>query len=213
MKRMEAITAVARVAGDSLLVCNLGFPSRELFSAMDRPENFYMMGSMGLCSSIGLGLALARPDRKIISLDGDGAVLMNLGTLTTIACTAPANYLLVILDNCSYCSTGCQPTATSLKADLAEIARGAGVQRVIRVSDYENLIDALGGSGVVVAQVEAGNAEVPVIALHPKDVISRFRSTMRLIPDRAGNRTAKAIRNISDEGGSYSGVIREVHRE
>jgi sulfopyruvate decarboxylase subunit beta len=199
MKRMEAITAVARVAGDSLLVCNLGFPSRELFSASDRPENFYMMGSMGLCSSIGLGLALARPDRKIISLEGDGAVLMNLGTLATIACTAPANYLLVILDNGSYCSTGCQPTATSLKTDLAEMARGAGVQRVIRVSDTENLIEALGGSGVVLAQVEAGNAEVPVIGLSPKDVTSRFRSAIRLILDSDGDGTAKAIRKISDE--------------
>ena len=178
MKRMDAIIAVAEAAVDSLIICNLGFPSRELFSAVDRPENFYMMGSMGLCSSIGLGLALARPHRKVISLDGDGAVLMNLGTLTTIACTAPANYLLVILDNGSYCSTGCQPTATSIKTDLAEMARGAGVQSVRRVSDPENLIDATGGSGVVVAQVDAGNAEVPVIGLSPKDVISRFRSAM-----------------------------------
>jgi len=91
MKRIEAIALAAEAAQDqdALLVCNIGFPSRELFSIKDRPENFYMLGSMGQASSIGLGLALAGSKRRVMVLDGDGSVLMNLGTLATIAHHAP----------------------------------------------------------------------------------------------------------------------------
>ncbi|HWQ20683.1 MAG TPA: sulfopyruvate decarboxylase subunit beta [Methanotrichaceae archaeon] len=176
MKRIEAISAVASAAGDALIVCNLGFPCRELYSINDRPENFYMLGSMGLASSIGLGLALARPGRKVISLDGDGAVLMNLGTLATIAGFAPDNYLLVMLDNGAYCSTGCQPTATSRSTDLAEMARGAGIRDVREVSTPEDLAAAISGmvGCAVVAKVDAGNADVPVIDLSPEQIRDRF---------------------------------------
>ncbi len=102
MQRIEAIAITAEVARDqgSLLVSNLGFPSRELYAIGDRPENFYMLGSMGLASSIGLGLSLAHRKKKVIVLDGDGSILMNLGTLATIANYAPSNYQLIILDNC-----------------------------------------------------------------------------------------------------------------
>jgi sulfopyruvate decarboxylase subunit beta len=174
MKRIDAIRAVTSAAGDALIVCNLGFPCRELYSILDRPENFYMLGSMGLASSIGLGMALARRDRRVISIDGDGAVLMNLGTLATVAGFAPENYLLVILDNGAYCSTGCQPTATSRSTDLAKMARGAGVRDVREVSTEEDLKAASGGRGVVVASVDAGNADVPVIPLSPLQIRARF---------------------------------------
>ena len=124
--RGHRLAAEAAEAQNALLISNIGFPSRELFAAKDRTENFYMLGSMGLASSIGLGLALARPERKVIVLDGDGSVLMNLGTLATIAHHAPENYLLVILDNCCYGSTGSQPTCTHLGTDLAALATGGG---------------------------------------------------------------------------------------
>ena len=132
MLRIEAIALAAEAAAaqKALLICNIGFPSRELFSVKDRPENFYMLGSMGLASSIGLGLALARPERKVMVLDGDGSVLMNLGTLATIAHHAPENYQLVILDNCCYGSTGSQPTCTHLGTDLFALAKAAGVKKV-----------------------------------------------------------------------------------
>ena len=102
MKRIEAIILAGQSAAEqnALLICNIGYPSRELFSVSDRPENFYMLGSMGMASSIGLGLALARPERRVLVLDGDGSVLMNLGSLASIAHHGPENYLLVILDNC-----------------------------------------------------------------------------------------------------------------
>ena len=181
MKRIEAIALAAEAARaqNALLISNIGFPSRELYAAKDRPENFYMLGSMGLASSIGLGLALARPERRVISLDGDGSVLMNLGTLATIAHHAPENYLLVILDNCCYGSTGSQPTCTHLGTDLAALAVAAGVNIVKEVDNSEDLAKALAGQGVVVAKVEAGNADVPIIDLAPKEIVERFMRSAR----------------------------------
>ncbi len=176
MKRIEAIALAAEgaLAEGALLVCNIGFPSRELYSVKDRSENFYMLGSMGLASSIGLGLALARPDKKVMVLDGDGSVLMNLGTLATIAATAPENYLLVILDNCCYGSTGSQPTCTHLGTSLAAMAEAAGVGTVKTTNSSEEMRLALSGEGVLVVKVEPGNADVPIIDLPPGRIIERF---------------------------------------
>ncbi len=178
MKRIDAISAVAEAAGEALLICNIGFPSRELSAVKDRPENFYMLGSMGLASSIGLGLALARPDRRVIVIDGDGSVLMNLGTLATIANFAPKNYLLIVLDNCCYGSTGSQPTCTHLGTDLAGMAEAAGMKDVRRVSDLDGLRRALEGMGVIVIKVDPGNAEVPIIDISPEQILARFMAAL-----------------------------------
>src|SRR5512136_1833881 len=177
MKRIEAIDAIAKAAGDALIVCNLGFPSRELYTVADRPENFYMLGSMGMASSIGLGLALALPGRRIIVLEGDGSVLMNLGTLATIANRAPKNYLLVILDNSCYGSTGSQPTCTSMETDLGNIARACGVPKVETVDRLEDLTNSVSGNGVVVVKVEMGNADVQIIDISPEQILARFRQS------------------------------------
>lgn len=176
MKRIDAIAIIAEEAGsqDALLVGNIGYPSRELCAVGDRPENFYMLGSMGLASSIGLGLALARPDRKVIAIDGDGAVLMNLGSLATIADQDPENYLLVILDNGCYGSTGSQPTCTSRRADLVRVAEGAGVSEVRLAATPAEVRDGMAGKGVLVVKVEIGNAKVPVIDLSPEEIVERF---------------------------------------
>ncbi|MGB3943457.1 MAG: thiamine pyrophosphate-dependent enzyme, partial [Methanothrix sp.] len=132
MRRIEAISIIAREADSqgALLVGNIGYPSRELYAVGDRASNFYMLGSMGLASSIGLGLALALPKRRVIAIDGDGSVLMNLGSFATLADQDPDDYLLIILDNGCYGSTGSQPTCTSRRADLAKLAAGAGVSEV-----------------------------------------------------------------------------------
>jgi sulfopyruvate decarboxylase subunit beta len=108
-------------------------------------------------------------------LDGDGAVLMNLGTLATIANFAPENYLLVILDNCCYGSTGSQPTCTHMGTDLAFMAKAAGVKEASAVADIDSLQIALESKGVVVAKVETGNADVPVIDISPEQIVRRFR--------------------------------------
>jgi sulfopyruvate decarboxylase subunit beta len=181
MKRIQAIAMASQAAEarNALLICNLGYPSRELYAVNDRRENFYMLGSMGLASSIGLGLALAQPLRRVIVLDGDGSVLMNLGTLATVAHHAPNNYLLVILDNCCYGSTGSQPSCTREKTDLAALAQAAGAEKVRRASSPSELEEALESGleagGVAVVRVDPGNAEVPVIDLSPPEILERFR--------------------------------------
>lgn len=178
MKRIDAISMIASKAEEknSLIVCNIGFPSRELHNLKDRAGNFYMLGSMGLSSSIGLGLSLSVPERHVIAIDGDGSVLMNMGSLATIAHRGPENYLLVVIDNGTYGSTGDQPTATSLGTDLAAVAKGAGIQEV-HTADNENELEHIlkkVNRGVLVVRVDAGNASVPVICLSPEEIIERF---------------------------------------
>ena len=175
---MQRIDIIRRIAEqDGLIVANLGFPARELFSVQDRPGNFYMLGSMGLASSIGLGLALCQPE-PVYVIEGDGALLMNLGSLVTIAREAPPNLCLIVIDNRVYGSTGNQPTARAAGTDLAALARAAGCKHVVEATDELQLQDALKGfsSGltVIVAHAEAGNAEVPIIELTPVEIKQRF---------------------------------------
>ncbi|MBC7097088.1 MAG: sulfopyruvate decarboxylase subunit beta, partial [Methanobacteriales archaeon] len=95
MERIEAIKTIIKQLDDELIICNLGFPSRELYSIKDSPRHFYMLGSMGMASSIGLGLALTQK-RKVIVFEGDGSLLMNLGSLVTIYSQSPKNLILII---------------------------------------------------------------------------------------------------------------------
>lgn len=178
MKRMDAISEVAEKAASSnaILVGNIGIPCKELHHTCDAANNFYMLGSMGLASSIGLGLALSLPKRKIIAIDGDGSVLMNMGSLATIAWQAPDNYLLLIIDNGAYGSTGNQPTATSQGTDLARVAEGAGNLKVYDTDSKEGLREILQKTdkGIVVVRTVPGNAEVPNIKMSPEEIIKRF---------------------------------------
>lgn len=176
MRRVDALRTLIEVIGDRLIVCNIGDPSRELFSLCDRPNHFYMLGSMGLASSIGLGVALARPQKEVVAIDGDGAVLMNLGTLATIADRGLDNFLLVIIDNGIYGSTGGQATCTAGPVDLAAMARGAGVKEVSTVKDEDALAATLRTmvSGVLVVKVDRTAVEGPNIELEPRDIADRF---------------------------------------
>jgi len=175
MKRIDVLEEVSKCNG--LIVCNIGFPSRELYSIKDRPENFYMLGSMGLASSIGLGLSLCQQE-KVYVVDGDGSILMNLGTLSTIANNSADNLCLVIVDNGSYGSTGNQKTYTSGKTDLEIIARGSGNSDVVRVTNKEELSAALSKymekSVIIIAEAEPGNESVPIIDLEPVEIKNRF---------------------------------------
>src|ERR1051325_9320093 len=110
MNRLEATRIVVEHAAESAIVASLGHPAYDLFAAGDRPRNFYTWGSMGLASSIGLGIALAQPDVRVIVLDGDGSLLMNLGSLATIGLLRPRNLTVVVMDNERYATTGGQAT-------------------------------------------------------------------------------------------------------
>ena len=127
MKRYEAIQIIMDEVTDEVVICNIGHPSQELYLIKDRPRNFYMLGSMGLASSIGLGIALSQPG-KVVVIDGEGSVLMNMGTLATIGINQPKNLSLFIIDNESYGSTGFQPTFTSQGIDLEKIAASCQIR-------------------------------------------------------------------------------------
>jgi thiamine pyrophosphate-dependent acetolactate synthase large subunit-like protein len=143
MTPLDAIRIVVQIAGEAPIVASLGHPAYELFVARDRPQNFYTWGSMGMASSIGLGLALARPDTRVFVLDGDGSLLMNLGSLATIGLLQPANLVLVVVDNEVYATTGGQPTPTALGADLEAAARAMRIAAASTVRTEADLREAL----------------------------------------------------------------------
>ena len=161
MTRLEATQRVTEWVGDETtipIVASLGHPAYDLFAARDRDANFYTWGSMGLASSIGLGLALARPDRRVVVLDGDGSLLMNLGSLATIGWKRPKNLVLIVLDNALYGTTGGQAAATAHGADLAAGARAMGIRSVATAATVDELDRALAravepGPWVIVAKV------------------------------------------------------------
>ncbi|MCP5086397.1 MAG: sulfopyruvate decarboxylase subunit beta [Rhodobacteraceae bacterium] len=183
MIRSEVLRDIAPVICEHLVVCNIGLPSQELHMIDDQPTNFYMLGTMGLSSSIGFGLALAQ-DKKVISIDGDGSVLTNLGTLPTIANNVADNYILLIIDNGSYGSTGDQPTYAGKKTSLAAVARACGCENVVecQAEDTKAALEAaLAGDRmtIIVSKCESGNITVPVITLDPVVIRDRFMKQVR----------------------------------
>jgi thiamine pyrophosphate-dependent acetolactate synthase large subunit-like protein len=133
---------VERLKHDEAVVAGIGNTNFDLFAAGHRPQNFYMLGSMGLACPIALGVALAQPERGVIALEGDGSILMALGCLTTIASLKPRNLTIIIWDNGIYQITGQQPTATSSVTDIVAVSRGAGIAASEWVRD-EAHFDAL----------------------------------------------------------------------
>ena len=183
MIRSEILKEIAPILRDQLVVCNIGIPSQELHAIDDQPTNFYMLGTMGLASSIGLGLALAQ-DKTVVSIDGDGSVLTNLGTLPTIANNVADNFILMIIDNGSYGSTGDQPTYTGKKTSLAGMARAAGCENVVEVMDVDTgkaLQDAIDSKKmtIMVVKCDSGNAKMPVITMDPVVIKDRFMKAVQ----------------------------------
>src|SRR5471030_104519 len=154
MTRLEATRVIAELAGDAPIIASLGHPAYDLFAAGDRPQNFYTWGSMGLASSVGLGLALARPDLRVIVLDGDGSLLMNLGSLATIGLLRQANLVVVVMDNEEYATTGGQPTPTAHGADLETAARAMGIAVTATVRTHDELRAAMSSALFIVAKVK-----------------------------------------------------------
>src|SRR5438132_13949274 len=133
MLRIDALRAVRDDIAECAVVTIMGAVAAELYSLGHRSNFFYLEHAMGLASSVGLGIALAQPGRRVVVLDGDGSVLMNLGGLTTLARYAPPNLTHVVFDNESLLSVGGFPTATSTGSDLAAISRGAGIGDAVTV--------------------------------------------------------------------------------
>jgi len=182
MIRSDILKNLIPVLKGEFVVCNIGLPSQEMHLLNDQASNFYMLGTMGLSSSIGLGLALAQKQR-IVSIDGDGSVLTNLGTLPTMANNAAANFILLIIDNGSYGSTGDQPTYAGKKTSLAEVARACGCEHVVECQ-AEDAVDTLKEAlaadhmSVIVCKCESGNIKVPVITMDPVVIRDRFMKAL-----------------------------------
>ena len=161
MTRLDALTAIYPRLENRVVVTIMGAVAAELQSIGHRPNFFYLQHAMGLASSMGLGIALTRPEHQVVVFDGDGSVLMNLGGLTTLARYRPRNLVHVVFDNESLLSVGGFPTATATGSDLAAIAAAAGVPRTATVRkldeftrEFDEALDA-GDLTTLVVKVDA----------------------------------------------------------
>jgi thiamine pyrophosphate-dependent acetolactate synthase large subunit-like protein len=142
MQRLEATRVLAEMVGDRPVIASVGLPSFDL-AAFDRPLNFYVGNSMGLAASIAQGLAMARPDLRVVLLDGDGALLMNLGCLATAAMAGITNLVHVVWDNGGWEITGGQPAGSAFGVQLETIARGSGFGQAVTVDALDTFRSAL----------------------------------------------------------------------
>ncbi|HWR73911.1 MAG TPA: sulfopyruvate decarboxylase subunit alpha [Nitrospirota bacterium] len=170
LTRYEIIKTIAPELMGKVVVSNLGLPSKELYSVLHQPSNFYMLGSMGMATPIGLGIALASK-KEVVVIDGDGSLLMNPGTLATAAASAPGNLTILAIDNGVYGSTGDQATLAGSCVDLEAVARGFGIRNTYKVSEGKNIVkafkDSQGSFSFIHALALPGNKDVPNIPLNP----------------------------------------------
>ena len=184
MKRADAVARVAdRIGPDGLTIACNGMIGRELYTHRDSPSQFYMIGSMGLASSIGLGLALVRPSRPVVVLDGDGNVLMGLGALASVAAAAPENFFHIVFDNAAHGSTGDQRTISD-RVPLEDVALAAGYRHVERVTGLDDIDAAMtrlraeAGPAMLLIEVERGNQPgIGRVEPSPPELTARFRAS------------------------------------
>jgi len=161
MLRADALQAIYPELENQIVVTIMGAVAAELYTLGHRPNFFYLEHAMGLASSMGLGIALAMPRRKVVVIDGDGSLLMNLGTLSTMARYRPSNLLHIVFDNASLLSVGGFPTATATGTDLAGVARACAIPHVADANNPEQLKQAVAAAlagetlTTIISKVEA----------------------------------------------------------
>ena len=180
MIRKAAISTVVKKIGNHPIISANGFISRDLFEVCDKSSNFYMIGSMGLASSIGLGVALKNPRKSVFIFDGDGNVLMNLGSLTTIASQKPKNLIHIVFDNSVHESTGGQPTNSNF-VNIEKIAKACNYNHTFMVRTENNLlkildkIKKLKGPIMIVVKIQQSNGKKSArINYEPIEIKERF---------------------------------------
>ena len=184
MIRKEAIELCLDEIKEQPIIAANGFISRDLFNAKDRNTNFYMIGSMGLASSIGLGVALKTPKKKIFVFDGDGNILMNLGSLTTIGSLKPKNLIHMVFDNSVHESTGSQPTNTNF-VSIEKIAKACNYNHTFTVktkNGFEKIlrkIKKLKGPIMIVVKIQQSNDKKSArVDYEPVEIKERFMSRL-----------------------------------
>ncbi|RPI74594.1 MAG: sulfopyruvate decarboxylase subunit beta [Desulfobacteraceae bacterium] len=185
MNRLEAIRAImAGLTGPELVVHANGAMGRESFACADRKENFYLVGSMGLAASVGLGVALSRPERKVWVLDGDGNILMGLGNLALMGALKPINLTHWVLDNGVYGTTGNQRTLSpELALDAMAAACGYATAQVVRTAEelFQALQNCKTNSGPHFVQIKISSETPPACPRIPysaQEIADRFRNSM-----------------------------------
>ena len=174
MNRYELTKRVVnKLKREEAVIGGIGNANFDLWACGQRPQNFYMLGSMGLAIPIALGVAIAQPKRHVIALEGDGSLLMQLGCLSTVAMRAPKNLTMILWDNGVYQITGGQPTPSASTADLAAIARGSGITNAAWAADeddFDRLIAtalADGGPSLIAARIDGK----PAVATTERDPV------------------------------------------
>jgi phosphonopyruvate decarboxylase len=186
--RREFVARLIAAIPDALIVTGLGSASYDVFATGDRDRNYYLWGAMGGAASMGLGLALAQPDKSVVVITGDGELLMGIGSLGTIAVKQPKNLTIVVLDNGHYGETGMQRSHSSLGTDLVAVAKGFGIADAFQVNgadacpEIAQSINARQRTSFVQVLIEASE---PPRALPPRDgpyIKNRFRAALGLQP-------------------------------
>jgi len=178
MIRKDAIRITAKMCKNYPIVSANGYISRDLFETCEKPSNFYMIGSMGLASSIALGVALKKPKKRVFVFDGDGNILMNLGSLTTIGKIFPRNLVHIVFDNSIHESTGGQPTHSSV-VNIEKIAKSCGYT-VYKTHSENKLRDILRniikihGPIMILVKVDASKTISSRVTYSPTKIKSRF---------------------------------------
>ena len=189
LDRREVVAALLAERGEALVVAGLGAPVWDCAAAGDHDLNFYLWGAMGSALSIGLGLALARPERRVLVVTGDGEMLMGLGSLATAAVQAPANLAVVVLDNERYGETGMQATHTAHGVDLAALAAAAGMPVTRTVTERAGLEEAValaqGAAGPVFVVFKVSDEKAPLVLPLRDGVELKNRFRRALLGDNA----------------------------
>lgn len=189
LMRRDVVAQILANRGDTLVVTGLGSPTYDCAAAGDHPLNFYLWGAMGSAVTVGLGLAMAQPQRRVLVITGDGELLMGLGALATVGAKKPANLAIAVIDNEHYGETGMQRTHTSAGVDLAGIAHAASFEETATVRIASELDGAIAmllkSKGPVMAVLKVSTAKDPLVLPSWDGPLQKSRFRQALLGDKA----------------------------
>ena len=188
IERRQAVRRILANRGETLVVCGLGSSTYDVFAAGDHDRNFYLWGAMGGAVMIGLGLAIAQPDKPVLVITGDGEALMGLGALASVSAQKPDNLTIMVLDNAHFGETGMQPSHTGHGVDLTEIAVGCGFNNSQTITDYDaldafsNIPNTTNGPRFAVVKIITDNPDRALPNLDGVYIKNRVRSSLGIQP-------------------------------
>jgi thiamine pyrophosphate-dependent acetolactate synthase large subunit-like protein len=188
IERRDAVRRILTNRGETIIVCGLGSSTYDVFAAGDDDRNFYLWGAMGGAVMIGLGLAIAQPDKPVLVITGDGEALMGMGALASVAAQNPKNLTIIVLDNAHFGETGMQPSHTAHGVELAEVATACGFESTQTIVDYDSLDaysntpNAANGPRLAVVKITTNNPDRALPNLDGIYIKNRLRSSLGFQP-------------------------------